>query len=214
MSAVGLVGSGLVEYFRRRAVIYALVLALFGLGSVVGGIAVGVVHDESRADLSAFLQGYLGHVGGGTDEVAPVASSAVPETLRGAALPWLLGLTILGAPVVLALVFLRGFALGFTLVFLFDELSLRGVLLAFVGVLPQSLFAVPAVLLASGAAVTFSLGALKLLTGRRSESGVFSQFATATLLSAIAAVMIACSVWVQGNVSPVLIETFSGYIRA
>ncbi len=216
MSAVGIVGTQFLEYFRSRIVIYALVVALFGLGCVAGGIAVGVIHDESRAELSAFLDGYLVYVGGASDEAAPqsTAGAVLPQALRGALLPWLLGLTILGAPVILALVFLRGFALGFTLVFLFDQLSFRGLLLAFVGILPQSLFAIPAVFLASGAAVTFSLGAVKLLAGRRHEGGIFSQLATATLLTLIAAGMIACSVWVQGNVSPVLIETFSGYIRA
>lgn len=215
VSIAGVLGGQVMEYFRRRVVIFALVLAIFGLGIVAGGIAVGVVQDDSRIELSRFVDGYLAHVSsaplGQSDGEA--RSFMIQEVLRGAMLPWLLGLSVIGAPVILALIFLRGFALGFTLMFLFEELSYRGLLLAFAGILPQALIGVPGVLLAGGACIAFSLGAAKVLTGRRDEASVYSQAATATILTLAAATLILCSTWIQGNVSPVLVETVSGYVR-
>lgn len=182
----------------------------------MGGIAVSLVDSESRSELVSFVDLYLARVGTGPMglEEGNLQGFVLQEVLKGAALPWLLGLSLVGAPAVLALLFLRGFALGFTVVFLFEQLSYRGLLLAFVGILPQTMLGVPGLLLAAGAAITFAVGASKVLSGRRVDGSVYSQLATATLLTLCASVLIALSCWIQGNVSPILVETLVGYIRA
>ena len=48
------------------------------------------------------------------------------------------GLTVIGAPVVLGIVFLRGFVLGFTIGFIIDELYVRGLILSLSSVLPTT----------------------------------------------------------------------------
>lgn len=202
-------------YFRRRIVVYAVVVALFGLGLVSGGIAVSVVQDESRHELSGFVEGYLAHTATASETQwsSSLTRNVMQEMLQGAGLPWILGLTVLGAPLILALVFLKGFALGFTIVFLFDELSYRGILLMFAGIVPHSLLKIPALLLASGAALTFALATAKILVGRQSEKGVWTQLAATTTLAVAAALFIATGTWIQEVISPILIETIAGYIR-
>lgn len=215
MSIVGVIVIRLVEYFRRRVVVYAAVVALYTLGVVAGAAAVGAVQGENHLVLAEYVHGYVAQLGTSVDEAIPdTASTTIAgEVLRSAALPWLLGLTVLGAVGAMALLFLKGFALGFTFAFLVKELSFRGLLLGFVGVLPQSLFAVPALILATGAAVTFALSAAKVLTGHRREGGIGTQFVSMTLLAAVAAILIACSVWVETNLSPILLHTIAAYIQ-
>lgn len=215
MTLIGFLAGQLGLYFRRRIVVYAVVIAIFGLGIVSGGIAVNVVENESRQELSGFVDGYLAHVAT-TDEThsgSSVRPMMMREVFQAAGLPWILGLTILGAPLLLALVFLKGFSLGFTLIFIFDELSYRGLLLTFAGILPHSLFKIPALLLASGASITFALAAGKTLTGRQNEKGVGAQLITTTLLTAGAAFMVMIGTWIQEGVSPILIGMLADYIR-
>jgi len=200
------------EYFRRRAILFALILALFGLGGVAGGVAAGALDEDVRGELARFLGAYLVHLGAPAAQEGGAVPSVAGEVLRGAGLPWLLGLSVIGAPIVLGLVFLRGVALGFTLLFLYRELSWRGLLLGLSGIVPHALFAVPGALLAAGASCAFSLGAIRLLLGRRPEANVYAQLATATILSLAAAALIAVGAWIQGNISPVLIRIVAPYL--
>lgn len=205
-------GETIVDYVRKRIVIYAIVVSILALGMAAGGIAVGVMDAASRDELAAFLGGYVGELADGAGALASEPTAITLEVLRGVGIPWLLGLTIIGGPLVLALIFLRGFALGFTLVFLFERLAYKGILLAVAGILPHAIFTIPALVMAGGAAITFSLVAAKVLAGRRSEGQILGHFVVASLLCACAAILIAAGAWVQSNLSPILVQTVARYV--
>lgn len=213
------VRSALVEqmagYFRERAVIYALVVALLAGGVGVGAVAVGSLDEDDYQELSAFLSQYV--------RGATVASERGPSrggdggmltsVARGVAVPWLLGLTIIGAPLALALVFLRGFAVGFTLRFLVEELSLKGVLFALVSVVPHSFFTLAGICIACGAALTFAVSAANALIGRRRRESLLAQFLAATTLSGAGAISVAAGAWIQANVTPVLVDLATRWVQ-
>lgn len=202
------------DYFRRRAVIYALVVALLGAGLTAGALAVGQLSEADHGELSSFLKEYVRRAESPGQRNLPreKEDGVLVNVARGAVVPWLLGLTIIGAPLALVLVFLRGFAVGFTLKFLVDELSFRGALLGLLSVAPHSLLTVSGLCLASGAALTFALSAAKVLAGRGDREGVLGHFAASTLLSAAAASMIAGGTWIQAHVTPVLVELAANWI--
>ncbi len=82
--------------------------------------------------------------------------SILDNVLKTAALLFVLGLTVIGAPLVLGIVFLRGFVLGFTVGFLIQETSLNGLILAAAAVLPpHNVVAVPAIMIAAGGCTSF-----------------------------------------------------------
>lgn len=210
----GVVGEILDEYFRRRIAIYGLVTLMLVVGLITGAAAVRIVDAEDYAELSSFLNAYVAQVssGPGSASLATTKSSIAVDVLRGAAIPWLLGLTVIGAPLALFFVFLRGFALGFTLMFLLEQFSIKGALLALVSVAPHNLFAIPGIVLAAGAAATFAVGAAKAMGGRRSEVSIYSQLATATILTAASASLIAFSAWIERSITPVLIDVVGRFI--
>lgn len=198
--------SRVAEYFRERIVIYALVISLFAIGFSVGAAGVGSVDVAARGELSEFVASYVEQAAaGGLEPVPSGAARLLAELVRGALIPWILGLSVIGVPIALGLVFLRGFAVGFTVRLLIEEYSLNGALLGLVSVLPHGLFGVFGLCLAAGAALTFAVGASKLLLGRAAGESVFGHLATATLLCAVAGSCIAVGAWIQGNVTPVLV---------
>ena len=56
---------------------------------------------------------------------------------------WILGISIIGLPVMLILLFLKGMVIGFTVGFLVNQMGWSGFLLSFVSVLPQNIFIIP-----------------------------------------------------------------------
>jgi len=205
------VGDSIVDYVRRRIVIYAAAFAIFVLGIVAGQIAADGMDGRVREELSAFLGGYVSDLAGATPGPFGEPGAVSREVLRGAGIPWILGMTVIGAPLALALVFMRGFALGFSIGFLFDRLAYKGILLAFAGILPHALFQVPGLVLASGSAIAFSLAAAKALAGRRGEGPVLAHFAVSSVLIGGAALLLAAGAWVQANLSPILAQQVARY---
>ncbi|RYD02531.1 hypothetical protein N752_24695 [Desulforamulus aquiferis] len=92
--------------------------------------------------------------------------TTITNNLTFVGIIYLLGLTVIGAPVILALLFIRGFSLGFTVGFLANERAGDGVIIAIASVLPQNLLFLPAIYLAGVASLSFSC----LLIGRLRNS--------------------------------------------
>lgn len=205
----------LLEYLQRRLVIYAVAAVVFGFGVVAGGAAVRYVDARDAAELSSYLNGYVTQATSAPGSLAgaPDPRAAFEAVGRGALLPLVLGFTVIGAPFILAFLFLRGFALGFTLVFLVRDYSYRGILLAVASVLPQSLLSIPASLLAAGASLAFALAAAKIMLGKRDEGTALAHGILCLFCVAVSSCLFALSAWVQGSVSPVLVELVARYVR-
>jgi stage II sporulation protein M len=74
---------------------------------------------------------------------------------------WLLGLTVIGAPFVLVLDFLKGVLIGFSFGVLIQTYGWKGMLFALAAVAPGNLLVLPALLLASVSSVAFALHVFK-----------------------------------------------------
>jgi stage II sporulation protein M len=148
--------------------LYAVVLILLVLGVILGASAATILDTEERAELAAYLQVFLrGLVDGQLrTEPAEALNAAYRQSLQTLGAIWFLGLTGIGAPVVGAIVFMRGLVVGFTVGFLVKEMGMVGLFLAALGVLPQNLLALPAITGSAVAALAYSLRLLR----RRTES--------------------------------------------
>lgn len=199
-------------YVRRRLVLAVCVVIVFVAGIVTGGLALQFVADEGRAALVEEVQSLLRFVDSRPAAApADVLKVALGEyVLKVPFVIGLLGLSVIGAPIVLAVIFVRGFVLGFTTMFLIDGLFLRGVVLAAAALLPQNLLAVPATVIAGIAALSFSTAAARVLLGRR-DINMYQQFASAAVVLLLSAVTLIGAAFVEAYVSPVLMSTASRF---
>ena len=102
--------------------------------------------DELRQYLDSFLNNVGALAQNGQFPAIKNLEGILEWQLYSLGILWLLGLTVVGAPLVILLVGARGFILGFTVGFLVQEKTGQGLLLALVAVLPQNLFYVPGLL--------------------------------------------------------------------
>lgn len=214
MFAVGTLRQLIGSHIGRRIVAYLLVTALFIMGGAFGGMATRAVDDgakvEIRETLGRFASGVDGSIPPAGEEV--VRKTLFGDVLRTAALLWVLGLSVIGAPLILIITFFRGFALGFTAGFIVEELRWRGVLLAVTALVPHNLFAVAGLLVAGAAGLTFAAGAARILIGKRTEYTVYGQFASATLFAVVAAGLILAGAFVEAYITPVFVQLAARYL--
>jgi len=152
--------SRLRQHLEEHFVSYFFVLVLFAVGVIFGAIAVKALTFSQKQDLLAFLQQFFA-----SSMVVPNGSAVFLQTLTAnlqlAGLIWLMGLVVFGLPLVIILVFLQGFVLGFSVGFLVHEMGAKGFLLAACSVLPHNLLLVPAILVISAMSIYFTFQTLR-----------------------------------------------------
>lgn len=68
---------------------------------------------------------------------------------------------MIGLPIILLLLFLKGMVIGFTIGFFVQQMGWKGFLLSFVSVLPQNLIIIPIFIVVAVISVSFALQLIK-----------------------------------------------------
>ncbi|WP_081460815.1 stage II sporulation protein M [Desulfotomaculum nigrificans] len=132
----------------------ALVVLLAGLGC--GSWGAHNLDQEQATRLTEYLDVFVSQVGSVQIDRPMLVKNTITNNIFFISIIYVLGLTVIGTPGILALLFARGFSLGFTLSFLTQGKTGQGILLALASVVPQSILLIPAVFMAGVAALSFS----------------------------------------------------------
>ncbi|WP_238473271.1 stage II sporulation protein M [Desulforamulus profundi] len=141
---------------RESWPIYLLALVTLTAGICFGNWGAHNLDSGQAGQLSVVLDSFVNQVGTVAVDRSQVVKSTITNNLFFIGLIYFLGLTVIGTPAILALLFARGFSLGFTVGFLTKERAGEGVVIALTSVLPQNILLMPAVFMAGVAALSFS----------------------------------------------------------
>jgi stage II sporulation protein M len=97
---------------------YVIILFVFALGLTTGSLEVYKLQAGELQELSIYLDRFMDQAALIETEPAAAVKSVLYNDLILIAAIYFLGLTIIGIPVILILIFTRGFVLGFSIVFL------------------------------------------------------------------------------------------------
>ncbi len=147
---------------KDQTPLYVFVAVLFLMGVVFGALMVNALTLEQQQDLSRYMGNFFVSVNEGGEGFQPQTFWEVAGLhLKWLGLIWLLGLSVIGLPGILILDFLKGVLIGFTVGCLVGQYTWKGLLFALVSVAPHNLIVIPALLISSVAAVSFSLGIIR-----------------------------------------------------
>lgn len=190
--------------------LYVFTTVLFIMGVVFGSLTVGALSVDQREGLLGYLQHFFNGLEQGTiaDPNTALKHSAAHH-LKYIGLMWILGLSIIGAPLVLILIFLKGLVIGFTVGFFVRELSWDGLGFAFLSVFPQNLIVVPAMIIVSVASIGFSLLLLRNRFIHR-RGTIYPQFLSYSFLVLVMACVLVFASFFEAYVSPKLMQAVAG----
>ncbi len=145
-------------YLRDNLALYIAASLLFSLGIALGAYSINILQEPEVRELKEYLDIFL--YGLNTEvvlEPGSIIRNALNQNLKLLFLLWLLGITMLGIPATIFILCLKGFTLGFTVNFLFQQFSYTGLFFALGAVVPQNIFVIPALITAAVACLSFSL---------------------------------------------------------
>lgn len=204
MARARYVAERLAHHVSSNMAVYLLTFVIFLTGVCYGAVQASMLK-EGRTELFSYVETGLASLRH-TLPVAPGKAlvSSLGANLSSAGLIWLSGLTILGSPGAFIILFVRGFSIGFTVAFMVREMSGPGAALAVASVLPHNILAVPALILASLASLSFSWAVIKTrLIGVPSD--VKLAFARSVAGVTASAILLSVASFVQAYVSPAIL---------
>ncbi|WP_085523476.1 stage II sporulation protein M [Tuberibacillus sp. Marseille-P3662] len=201
----------LVRHLQDNISIYVFTIVLFVMGIIFGAVIVNSLPYDAKNDLYHYLNQFFTEMNKG--------AIAAPNTMLGESFShslqylgfiWILGLSIIGLPIVFILLFIKGIVVGFTVGFLVNQMGLHGFWLALVSVFPQNLMIIPTFIIVSTASVAFSLRIIRQLLMKSRKEPLFPQFTRyAGVMFGILAIAFVVALY-EAYLSPVLIKGVVG----
>lgn len=195
---------------RRKWPACLTVLAVFVLGQAAGCVGVEKMQADQVQQLNLELDHFFQQAGMFEIDALQAIRSVLYNDAILILLIYLLGLTVIGIPVLLAIIFIRGFALGFTIMYLAREQSTQGIILTLAAILPQNILMVPALLIAGVASLSFAL----LLVRRFNNSKVlvWPKFVVYSGLMVLALLCTVGAGVVEVYLTPLLFKLATNYV--
>jgi stage II sporulation protein M len=136
---------------------YGLITIIFIIAVMMGNYRVESLEGGVKEHLAGLLDNNLQEGGMSALTGQQLLVGAFMNQVRTAFAIWFLGLTIIGFPLILAVLFYRGFSLGFTVGFLVHQKAGAGILISILSLLPQNLIYIPALLMWAVISLNFSV---------------------------------------------------------
>lgn len=189
---------------REQKATVVLVMLFFLLGIAAGIIVLWYLPQEEITSLSKYLDGLWKALSEDPPQRSVLVGETVWRNLKLALAFWFLGLTVVGLPLVVLLIFWRGFVLGFTTGFLIAHRSWLGIVVVLLGIIPHNLLYVPALLLGGIFSLAFSL---QLIRGRPlATSALLHRILQYTGWMLVVALLLCLAGFLEGVWAPVLVR--------
>jgi stage II sporulation protein M len=194
-------------HIKEHSSIYLFITVLFMMGIVFGAIVVNSLSPGQKQDLYLYLSRFFGQVVEGEFANSnDLFLQSYMHHLKYIGLMWILGISIIGLPIILILLFLKGIVVGFTVGFLVNQLGWEGFLLSFVSVLPQNLIIIPAFIIIGTIAVSFSLRLIGQIIAKRANLPFMQIFSRYTGVAVIICCFVALASVFEAYSSPLLMK--------
>lgn len=177
------------QHLKENRWQYAILILLLLLGIIIGHYQVVYLETGVRSNLRDMIDNYLRLQQADLNSGFTILKSIFFNQAKTVLLIWFLGLTVIGWPLILALVFVRGLSLGFTISFLIREKAGAGIIMTLLSILPQNLVYMPLIIFWSVMAMNFSIYLLRGRDDARMSRGRSLVIYTSLLLICILVVL-------------------------
>jgi stage II sporulation protein M len=196
------------KQLKNNVVLYFLVLVFFAGGIAAGSFTVDALSSVQKEELIEYFQSFFSILGEEPVQSAVVFKRSLINNSQFVILIWLLGITVIGIPLILLIVGIKGFIIGFSVSFLVEGMGLRGFMFALAAILPQNLLFVPAIIAAGVLGISFSISMLrrKKVKPQKSFTSELMVYSMNILLTIL---VLFLGSLIEGYITPAFIKLFS-----
>jgi len=182
------------------------------IGISAGAITIRVLNINQKQELISFLDSFFKILNQDYIDSGILLKHSILNNLQTLITMWLLGIIVIGIPIIMGVVILRGFVIGFTVGFLVSELGFKGFLFAILAILPQNLFIIPGIIIISVVSINFSIMILRNKLSKNNRYRFSKELINYTVTILILSSIIIIGSLVEAYITPVFMKLISGYV--
>lgn len=140
---------------NRKIVVFLVGLAIIGI--ILGAFFTVILKDTDKTLVKDYMSSFISNVSSGKFEYTKSFINECFNTAFFLGSIWILGISVIGVPIVLLMYFSKAFVLGFSIASFILNMKAKGCLLAFVYLVPHSIVLFIAYIVLMNYALTLSL---------------------------------------------------------
>lgn len=199
-------------YIKNNWLTYTIILVFFLGGVIYGSLGVRAMNSSQANELGQGFAVFLNGINKASISNWSLAREVITQNLLIILSVYLLGLTIIGVPVIMVIIFTRGFRVGFTIGFLIHLKAAKGVMFTLASVIPHNLIYIPVYIIAAATSTVFSMSLIRGHFANRTLS-LSRSFVRYSLLMTILAIFVVAGGLMESYITPQLLKTAAGYLR-
>lgn len=187
------------RYIQERLFLLALVAILFLMGVIFGVLALQTLDGSQQQYLLNYIdQGLHAEI----SLPNPIYTRQIIYShLQTVFFLFLMGISVIGVPLALLLIFTRGFIIGFSVAFLFKGMGFKGFLLIIAGILPHNLLIIPALFLMLVALLDCAAALTKIRFGKY-QAPLGAELTRNVIITILVLGVMVIAGFVQGYLTP------------
>lgn len=142
-------------------------IILLFIGVVVGSIFVVMLNKADQTLIQEYLNGFLDNIKNNKIDYWLVLKNNLWNIILFISVIWLLGISVIGLPVIVVMFFTKAFILGFSIGSIIFTYKLKGILFALIYIFPGQIFSLLACLILAMYAVSFSMKLIHALIKKK-----------------------------------------------
>ena len=136
--------------------LFVFLVVIIAVGIAAGSVFVTVLNNEDKVMVSDYLNNFLNNLNSNNLNYSGTLVNTLIFTLGGAFLIWLLGISVIGFILILLFLFIKAFALGFSIGSIIINFNFKGILIALAYIVPHHIINMMIFLLISSYALILS----------------------------------------------------------
>ena len=158
--------------------LFVFLVVIIAVGVASGSVFVTVLNDSDKIMVSDYLNNFLNNLNSNNLNYSGTLVNTLIFTLGGAFLIWLLGISVIGFILILLFLFIKAFALGFSIGSIIINFNFKGILIALAYIVPHHIINMMIFLLISSYALILSYRLINSFTKKKSFEfkGIFNKY--------------------------------------
>lgn len=158
--------------------LFVFLVVIIAVGIAAGSVFVTVLNNEDKVMVSDYLNNFLNNLNSNNLNYSGTLVNTLIFTLGGAFLIWLLGISVIGFILILLFLFIKTFALGFSIGSIIINFNFKGILIALAYIVPHHIINMMIFLLISSYALILSYRLINSFTKKKSFEfkGIFNKY--------------------------------------
>lgn len=197
------------KHFKDNLLIYILLSLVFMVGISSGAITINMIDIEQKKELVKFLESFMKVINEENVDNLMLIKQSFKNNLQTFILLWILGISVIGIPLVICLVLLRGFIIGFTVGLVVKELAFKGFIFSVFSILPQNIIFIPWIIMSSALTLMFALRIIRNKLSKNTKTNYINEAMKYSIVMGGLFLMSLVGTVIESYITPIFMKLLS-----